>query len=178
MLICASCWWEKLLFVSTYWVWQEEVYNEDVLHLLRHYRSVCLLRATQPAIDYWYASTILSTTQLGTNLDSSSSFSFTSSPFPSIALCRMSAHILRTTVELTSLYLGSPSRNIVFKGHTGPSNTGPHEFNICKCLSSGPSADHVRIPLKNIDAFWVFAYLQMYPVTTFSWEGSYQLVRM
>ena len=79
----------------------------------------------------------------------------------------ISAHICLTTVELTSRYRGSPSRNIVRSGHTsGPYSIGPHVLSICRCRSSGPSAAHVRIPRKKRVAFWVRAYLQMYPSTT------------
>ncbi len=93
-----------------------------------------------------YASTTLSITHSGTNLVSSSSSACTStSPFN--LRFRIFAHSCRVTVELTCRYFGSPSKNIVCRGHTnGPSNSGPHEFSICNCRSSCPSADQVRMP--------------------------------
>jgi hypothetical protein len=123
-----------------------------------------------------YASTISSKTHRGTNLDSSSSssssFFFAPSALPQASppLRRRITlpHIILVLVELTLVYLGSPSRNIVLNGHIPPRRRGPHEFSICSFRSSGPSASHVRIPLKKRDAFCVLAYLQMYPVTTFT----------
>lgn len=111
-----------------------------------------------------YASTTFSITHSGTNIASSSSSVCNSnlSSSPCNLRCRIFAHSCLVNVELTCRYFGSPSKNIVRRGHTnGPSNSGPHEFSICNCRSSCPSADQVRIPRKKMVAFWVLAYLHM-----------------
>ena len=111
-----------------------------------------------------YASTTFSITHLGTNFVSSSSSvcNCNLSSSPCNLRCRIFAHSCLVKVELTCRYLGSPSKKIVRRGHTnGPSKSGPHEFSICNCRSSCPSADQVRIPRKKMVAFWVLAYLHI-----------------